>query len=102
MSSFSSACVKEFVKSENQHGFGGEEHKEAKNVVDCKQACLAATDCAGLDFNNNDNSCWLLDAAHEGQIAAFTGVDHYKMEENCKATTTTRVYSRGLTTPSLQ
>ena len=89
------------MKSENKHGFGGEEKKEAKTVVDCKQACLASTDCAGLDFNNNDNSCWLLDAAHVGQIADFTGVDHYKMEENCK-TPTTRMYSRGLITPSSQ
>ena len=96
LSSFSADCLTEFVKTTHAHAIGGILKPTVHTVIDCKHACIKKDGCAGFDFNNTNNGCWLYTSATVRPLHSFDSVDNYKRTESCKMTTGVYLYNRQL------
>jgi len=84
LSSFSADCLTEFVKTIHAHAMLGTLKPTVHTVDDCKEACIKKDGCAGFDFNNTNNACWLHTSATVQQLYPSDPVDNYKRTDSCK------------------
>ena len=82
--SFSADCLTEFVKTTHARGISGIMNPTAHTVVDCKQECIKKDGCAGFDFNNTKNVCFLHTSVSVQQLYSADDVDNYKRTDSCK------------------
>ena len=94
LSSLSADCLKEFVKSDRARALGAHLNSTAHTVPACSRACLDKNGCAGFDFDNKRQSCWLHTSATIRPLIYSTVVDNYKLTESCKMKS--RMYSCNL------
>jgi len=84
LSSLSADCLTQFVKSSRSHAAGANNNPTARNIIDCKNACLNNDGCVGFDFDNTNNGCWLHTSAIIRPLQPSTTMDNYKRTEGCK------------------
>jgi len=53
-------------------------------AVACKNTCLLDPWCAGFDFNDTQNSCWIHTSATIRPLLSATDMDNYKRMDSCK------------------
>ena len=68
----------------NSNVAGGMFNTEANTVALCEAACVAQSNCTGIDFDNK-TICWIITSSVAGQIKAATGgVNHFDLARNCQ------------------
>ncbi len=66
----------------DQHVLGGVQHIGPTNNVECILACQWDTNCSGVDWDANDNTCWFHTKENTcNALVAKVGCSHYRLIE---------------------
>ena len=84
LSSLSADCLLEFVKYSRSRARGAHRDSTAHSYWACSIVCHAKNECAGFDFDNRQQVCWLHTSATIRPLIHATDADNYKLSLNCK------------------
>ena len=73
----------------DRNSVGGVRNNNISTVADCQNYCLSKQDCVALDFNSNDNSCWLLFLDTVLSRYSQASTTQYRLGITCESQTTT-------------
>jgi len=66
------------------HSLGGTYQPDIGDVMTCYRTCAASSDCAAVDFDAGDNSCWFhAGPASCGRVEAAPSTLQIRRRRNC-------------------
>ena len=80
----------QWTERTNQNSLSGVRYDAYRSVPDCQDYCASEPRCVAIDFNFDDNSCWLhLDAANLVDVYDQFNTNQYRIERECVTLTST-------------
>ena len=74
-------CQDVFEEYHKKHANGGVKVAMADTVEKCKESCIGDVNCLAIDFNIEENGCWIhVSAENVAKLIDIDGINHYKLE----------------------
>jgi len=76
----------QWTQFDNQNSLNGDSRDAYRTVPSCQDYCITVSTCVAVDFNFNDNSCWLhtsLSDLWENNTYSQDRTNQYRLDRIC-------------------
>ena len=84
------ACTPQWMEFINQNSLFGIRNDAYQTLTSCQDYCITVTACVAIDFNFNENSCWLHNCPHdlsENNTFFQNRTNQYRLDRTCPTAT---------------